>query len=71
MAKNIQNPVKKETAHKFHVEYTTHTMQKKHMTNRDKVIEMFELALKPVTVQSTKNKLTKRKVSVISLMMFY
>ena len=65
MSKMIQNPVKKETVHQFHVGCMTHPTQKKHRTHRGEVINLFESAFKPVTVKSIKNYLKKCNISVI------
>ena len=49
----------------------THTFLNKHRTHREKVIKIFQYALKKVTVKCIKNELSKNNVSVISLIMFY
>ena len=50
----IWNPVSKEMVHKFHVEYMTHPMQKKHSIHREQIIKIFESAFKPVTLKIIK-----------------
>ena len=61
------NPVKKEIFHQYYVGYMTNPMQKKHRNHRKQVIKIFELAFKPVTLNSIKNELTKKNLSVLSL----
>ena len=56
---------------KFHVGYMTHPSTQKDRTHRYQVIKYFELSFKRVTIKSIKNELTKRNVSVLSLIMSY
>ena len=67
----IWYPVKKETVHQFYVGYMTYPFLKKHRTRRDQVIKMFQSTFKLVTLNSIKNELSKKNVSVLSFMMFY
>ena len=63
--------VNKEIFNQFHVGYMTLSLLKKHITHRYQVIKMFQSELKLVIVQCIKNELSKRNISVISLIMFY
>ena len=48
-----------------------HPIHRKNRTHRYQVINCFESTFKPVKVKGIKNKLTKRNVSVLSLIMSY
>ena len=68
--KMIWDPIKKEIVHQFHVCYMTHRHMKKHRTHKEQVIK------KRICIQISHSKVyqkrvIKRKVSVLSLIMFY
>ena len=67
----IWNPVNKEKVHQLHLGHVTHPFLKKHRTNRDQVIIIFQSSFKLVTLKCIKNELSKNNVLVISLMIFY
>ena len=50
--------------HQFHVAYITHSMQNRHGIHREHIIRILESELKPIQVKFTKNKLTKKNLSV-------
>ena len=68
--KNIWYLIKKEKVHQFHIGYMKHPLLKKHRTNVEQVIKMFQSAFRLVTLKCIKNELSKNNVSILLLIFF-